>query len=188
MINNLVNFPPGDKNTLDAFARYRLAATIADVTISYGNLVSFIGAPAQGLKRGDDYRLDALNIAKEIPIGIRVQNDRSGRIEGAFAKALSDLGFRSGGNDSRYMLDVNIATSPVEIAGNHNSFTRIELKANLIDTIPGTVLLPFDFNSREGHVTQAEADNRAYSTAERKINEDYPTILSDFLYRSLPKR
>ena len=183
MIGNLVTIPEAEKNTLEAVARYQLAATIADVTTSYGNVVSFIGSPVQGLKRGDDYRLEALGIAGEIPVEIRVRNDRSGRIEGSFAKALSDAGFRSGGNNSRYVLDVDIATTPVVIAGNQNLFTRIELKANLIDTIPGTVLLPFDFNSREGHITQDEADNRAYAAAARKINEDYPVLLGSYLYK-----
>ncbi|MDR0497279.1 MAG: LPP20 family lipoprotein [Treponema sp.] len=188
MINNLLIVPPEEKNTLNEYARYQFAATIADVNISYGNLLSVIGAPVQVLKKGDDYRLEAVSITKAIPIGLRVQNDVSNRIQGAFARALSGMGFQSGGNNSRYTLDVNINSSPVIIANNPNNFTRIEVSANLSDTSAGTVLLPYNFNDRQGHTSQSEADNRAYAAAERKINEEYTKILSDYLSQLLPKR
>jgi len=190
MIDNLVNMPAADKNSLDGFARYQLAATVADITVSYGNLLSHIGAPsfAQGLKKGGDYRLEAQNIAKTIPVGITVKNDKSGRIQGAFAKVFADFGFRSGGTNARYVLTVDITTSPVELANQVNKFTRIELTANLTDTSVNAVLLPFNFASREGHATQSEADNRAYVAAERKINEEYRNVLSDYLSQSVPKK
>jgi len=190
MINNLVNIPAADRNSLDGFARYQLAAMIADITFSYGNLLSSIGAPsfAQGLKKGDDYRLEAQNITKAIPIGITVKNDKSGRIQGAFAKAFADLGFRSGGTNSRYVLTVEVTTSPVELANQKNKFTRIEVTADLTDTSDNAVLLPFNFASREGHTTQSEADNRAYATAVQKINEEYKDLLSDYLSQLVPKR
>ncbi|MDR0455979.1 MAG: LPP20 family lipoprotein [Treponema sp.] len=190
MIDSLVNMPAADKNSLDGFARYQFAAMIADVTFSYGNLLSHIGAPsfAQGLKKGDDYRIEAQNITKTIPVGITVKNDKSGRIQGAFAKAFSDLGFRSGGTDSRYVLTVDINISPVELANQTNKFSRIEVTANLSDTRLNAVLFPFNLNSREGHTTQSEADNRAYAAAERKINEDYKEFLNDYLTQLVPKK
>jgi hypothetical protein len=188
MIERLTNLPAGEKNTLSGYARYQFAATVADMTIPYVNLLSVIGGPVPDIKRGDDYRLEAVNITRAIPVGLTVRNDKSGRIQGAFAKALSDLGFSSGGNNSPYLLDVNITTVPSVIAGNPYKFTRIELKADLKDTKTGTVLLPYDFNSREGHTTQEEADNRAYTAAEQKINEEYADILSNYLSQLLPKR
>jgi hypothetical protein len=182
--------PAADKNSLDGFARYQFAATIADVTFSYGNLLSHIGAPlfAQGLKKGDDYRLEAQNITKAIPIGITVKNDKSGRIQGAFAKVFADLGFRSGGTNARYVLTVDISTSPVELVNQTNKFTRIELTANLTDTSVNAVLFPFNFASREGHATQSEADNRAYTVAVRKISEEYPQLLNNYLSQLVPKK
>jgi len=186
MIDNLIDMSEAEKNTLEGYARYKFAAVIADISVSYGNLLSVIGRP-QNLKRGDDYRLEARNIISSIPVGLTVKNDKSNRIQGAFAKALTQLGFRSGGN-FRYMLDVNIVTSPVDLPGNINVFTRIELNADLKDTSTGVVLVPFSYNTREGHTTQAEADNRAYTVAERKINEDYAVLLEDYLSGLLPKR
>ncbi|MDR1802802.1 MAG: LPP20 family lipoprotein [Treponema sp.] len=191
VIENLVNIPEAEKNTLEGFARYYFAAVIADVIVSYGNLLSVIGmyadgSPAPAMKKGDDYRLLALDITRTIPVGISVQNDRAGRIAGAFAGVFSGAGFMSGGDDPRYVLDAAVTLEPVDLAGNQNKFSRITLKANLVDTRLNVVLLPFDFNSREGHVTQAEADNRAYSAAERRINEEYAKLLTDYLARLLP--
>ena len=190
MIDNLVNMPAADRNSLDGFARYQFAALIADITFTYGNLLSSIGAPsyAQGLKKGDDYRLEAQGIAKTIPVGITVKNDKAGRIQGAFAKAFASLGFRSGGTNSRYVLTVDITTAPVELANQKNKFTRIEVTADLTDTSLKTVLFPFNFNSREGHTTQSEADNRAYAAAERNINEEYADLLSEYLSQLVPKK
>jgi hypothetical protein len=187
MIDNLVAMSEAEKRTMDGYARYKFAAVIADISVSYGNLLSVIGRP-QNLKRGDDYRLEARNIAASIPVGLSVKNDKSGRIEGTFAKALSELGFRSSGGNSRYALDVNIVSSPVDLPGSQNVFTRIEISANLTDTATGAVLVPFAFNSREGHTSQAEADNRAYAAAERKISQDYAGLLDSYLSGLLPKR
>ncbi|WP_461256578.1 LPP20 family lipoprotein [Treponema sp. R80B11-R83G3] len=190
MIDKLVNMQQAEKNTLDGFARYQFAAMVADINISYGNLLTFIGASsyAQGLVRGDNYRLEAQKITKTIPIGIIVKNDKAGRIQGAFAKALSDIGFLSGGNNSRYILNVNVSVSPVDLPNNPNKFARIELGANLTDNTTKAVLLPYNFNSREGHSTPAEAENRAYMAAEHKINEEYKNLLLDYMSSLLPKR
>jgi len=185
MIANLVNLPAADKNSLEGVARYQFAAMIADITVSYGNLLSHIGAPAfaQGLKKGDEYRLEAQNIARAIPVSVVVTNDRSGRIQGAFAKSLSELGFRSGGNNSRYVLQVDITVSPVDLPNNPNVFARMELSANLTDTSQRAVLLPYNFSPpiREGHRTQSEAENRVYAAAERKISGEYTKLLNDYL-------
>jgi len=191
MINNLITMTDAEKNTLDGYARYRFAAVVADISVSYGNVLSVIGSP-QNIKKGDDYRLEARNIVASIPVGITVKNDKSNRIQGAFAKAISQMGFRSGsgnsGGNSRYILDVNIVTSPVDLPGNQNVFTRIEVNADLKDTSTGLVLVPFSYNSREGHTSQTEADNRAYAAAEKKINDDYAALLDDYLSGLLPKR
>jgi hypothetical protein len=190
MIDKLVNIPPAEKNTLDGFTRYQFAAMLADINISYGNLLTFIGAPtyAIGLVKGDNYRLEAQNITRAIPVGIIVKNDKAGRIQGAFAKAFSDIGFISGGNNSRYVLNVNVSVSPVDLPANANKFARIELGADLTDTFTKAVLLPYNFNSREGHATASEAENRVYTAAERKISEEYKDILFNYLSQLTPKR
>jgi hypothetical protein len=189
MINNLIAMNQTEKNSLEGFSRYQFAATVADINITYGNVLQVIGAPPPaGLVKGDNYRLEAQNITKAIPVGITVRNDKSGRIQGAFAKSLSNLGFRSGGNNSRYMLEVDVVVSPVDLPANQNKFARMELSANLADTSSKTVLLPYNFSNREGHTTHAEAENRTYTEAEKKINNEYAKLLGNYLSQLLPKR
>jgi hypothetical protein len=189
IISNLVTMSPAEKNSLEGFSRYQFAATVADVTIPYGNLLRVIGAAVPpGMARGDDYRLEAQNIVKAIPVGVVAANDKSGRIQGAFAKSLSELGFRSGGNNSRYVLQVDITVSPVDLPNNPNKFARMELSANLTDTSQRAVLLPYNFNNREGHTSLSEAENRLFLAAERKINEEYPKLLSNYLSQLVPKK
>ncbi|MDR0503932.1 MAG: LPP20 family lipoprotein [Treponema sp.] len=188
MIKNLTNMSQAQRNSLEGFSRYQFAATVADLNMTYVNLINVLGAATPGgVKRGNDYRLDAQNITKSIPVGVVVRNDKSGRVQGAFAKALSDIGFQSGGNNSRYVLQVNIVVSPVVMTGNLK-YSRIELSADLTDSTNRNVLLPWTFNQREGHNTQEEADNRAFTAAERKINAEYKNLLSNYLSQMLPKK
>jgi hypothetical protein len=175
LINNLITMSAAEKNTLEGYARFYFAATVADMNTTYGNVIKLVGAePPTELVNSSVYRLEAQNIARAIPVAVRVTNDRAGRVQGAFAKALSDLGFRTGGNNSRYVLDVSISLSPVTLANNTNSFARIEIGANLTDTSTGAIVLPYNFNNRDGHTSMAEAENRAFLSAERLINNGDP--------------
>jgi len=188
LINNLVNMNQNEKNSFEGYSRYQFAAVIADITITYANVLSVIDTPVTGLKRGNDYRLEAQNIVKAIPIGISVKNDKSARIQGAFAKAISELGFRSGGTNSRYVLNVNVVLSASEHPTNASKFVRMELEANLTDTISKDVLLPFNFSNREGHNTASEAENRCFLAAERKIKEEYKDLLFNYFSQLTPKK
>jgi len=187
IIDNLTNMPPAERNSLNGFSRYQFAAVIADMNTNYAAVLSVVGAPpVQGLRSGDDFRLSAQEIATAIPIGIDIRNDRAGRIQGAFAAAFSDLGFRTGGTNPRYLLEVDVVLLPTEHSG-RNVFTRMELTANLIDTSTGAVLLPYTFNVREGHIHLSEAETRAFSRAERRINDEYRNMLSDYLSELIPR-
>lgn len=165
------------------------------MNVYFSNLVRLLDAvPPDGVVAGDRFRLEAQNIIKTIPVGIRISWDRQGRIFGAFAKCLSDLGFDSGSgilggaaSGPRYVLNVTVSLQPVELPGNENKFARIEVAANLMDSRENLVLLPFNFNGREGHLSQTEAENRCVATAERKINEEYAELLTDYLSRLIPK-
>jgi len=191
VINNLVNIPAAEKNTLESYARFQFAAIIADITISYANVLNFIGMPdrAHGLRTGNDFRLEAQEIARSIPVSIRVRNDKAQRIENVFARSFTEIGFRSGGSNSRYVLDVNIIITPLEFPRNPNKFVRMELTANLTDTNQGVVLLPYSYiNNREGHATLEEAENRIFSAAEQKIRSEYTGILNEYLSSLIPQR
>ena len=189
MINNLINMPQAEKNTLAGYSRYLFAAVTADMNVTYGNLLNVIGATSPvNLTGGNTYRLEAQNIATALPIGVRVNNDKANRMKGAFDKAVTDLGFRTGNNASQYVIEVDITVSPVELANQQNKFVRIELSAVLMDTATGTGLLPWNFADRQGHTSVSEAENRAYTAAERKINAEYKDHLYTYLAQLLPRR
>jgi len=189
VIDNLLKMTPTEKNSLEGYSRYQFAAVVADINITYGNLLQVIGSPLpSGLVKGDVYRVEAQNITKAIPVRINVKNDKAGRIQGAFAKAFSDIGFRSGGTNSRYTLNVDITISYPEFPGNTNKFARMEMSADFTDTIDKSVLLPYNYNNREGHSSVGEAENRVYQMAERKINEEYKAILLNYLSTLLPQK
>ena len=180
IIGELTDMTPAQRNTFDGFARYRLAAVIADMNVSYGEVLAVIGAPVTGLRRGDDFMRVTQEIAAAVPVGITVSGDRANRIQGAFARAFADQGFRTGAAGSRYLLNVNVVVLPTEHAG-ANVFARMELSADLTDTATGAVLLPFNFNLREGHRSQSEAENRVFLVAEQRIARYYGDMLEDYL-------
>jgi len=189
VIKNLVTMTPNEKNSLDGVLRYRFAAIVADINVSYSNIIRLLDSPVpSGVTGGDQYRLEALNITKTIPINIRVTNDRNGRIYGAFARCFADWGFEATNANARYVLNVNTVMSPVDLPNNPNIFTRIEVSGTLTDTRANLVLLPYNFNSREGHTTQAESENRAIFAAERNVNEEFASILSEYFSQLLPKK
>jgi hypothetical protein len=193
IISLLTTMTDAEKYTLDGYSRYQFAGTVADVNRTFANVLTIVGSANTGvnpeeLKKGDDYRLEAANITKNIPITIQVKGDRSNRVQGAFASAINKQGFKSGGTNSRYVLDAVISFDPVELANQNNKFVRYVVDANLKDTRSNAVLLPYNINGREGHLTIAEAENRAVVAAEKKIQEAYGTLLQDYLSTLLPPR
>ena len=122
--------------------------------------------------------------AKTVPIDLKVTNDRDGKIYSAFAKILSDLDIKIGGDNVRYVLNVNVTVSAVDIPGNTNKFARINVDANLTDTKVNSVLLPFNFSIREGHINSELAEERCFTSAIKKINDDYKELLSDYLSKN----
>jgi hypothetical protein len=192
IINELVTMSNTEKYSLDGYSRYQLAATIADANRVYANVLTIVGNSSDivpgDLKKGDDYRVEAVNITKNIPIAVIVDNDRSNRIKDAFAGVLNKQGFRSGGTNPRYVLNISVTFSPVDLPNQQNKFTRYVIDANLTDTQEESVLLPFNINGREGHLSISEAENRAVMAAERKITDMYGIALSDYLSKLLPKK
>jgi hypothetical protein len=192
IINDLITMPDQVKNSLEGYSRYTLAGTIADANRVFANVLSVVGSSNTGInsgemKKGDDYRLEAVNIAGRIPVAVKVTNDKSNRIQGAFAAALNKAGFRSGGSgNTRYVLDVQASFSPVDLPNQTNKFVRYTVDANLTDTSTGSILLPYTITGREGHLNLTEAENRAVSGAERKIAGEYAPRLSEYLSSLLP--
>jgi hypothetical protein len=193
MIARLTTLSPEEKNSLDGFSRYQLAATIADASAVYANILSLIDGRSRSLKKGDDYRLEAVNITKNLPIAVSMNAALSGdevrfdRIKSAFATALNKQGFRSGGTNSRYVLEVSFSLSADNRPGNDNQFIRYVVNASLKDTTDASELFAYSVNDREGHRSADAAKDRAVSAAEKKISDEYTALLSGYLSSLLPK-
>ncbi|MDR2072259.1 MAG: LPP20 family lipoprotein [Spirochaetaceae bacterium] len=186
----LTNLPEAEKQSFEGFINYYQAAALADanqVFATVRNLISPGSMAGENLKTGNDYRIEAAQIAKNIPIAITVENDRQNRIGGAFAAALTSAGFRTGGKDSRYALRVNFSMEEISYLNNPYRWIRYVVDASLVDTSTGTVLFPYTINDREGHANIRGAENSALSSAETVIKEKYVNALGIFLTRSAKK-
>jgi hypothetical protein len=192
IITDLTTMSGEEKNSLNGYSRYQLAAAIADASRLYANVLTYVGNTTDinpgDMKKGDDYRLEAAGIVKNIPIGVTVSGDRGDRIKNAFTRALGSAGFRTGGANQRYKLAVTLTLTPTDLPDQRNKFVRFTVDANLTDTAEGnSVLFPFNVSGREGHVNIPEAENRALREAEKKIEETYPPALSEYLAELLPR-
>jgi hypothetical protein len=193
IITGLTAMDEAEKNTLNGYSRYRLAAAIADASRLYANVLTYVGNTTDinpgDMKKGDDYRLEAAGIVRNIPIEVRVSGDRSDRIKNAFSRALGSAGFRTGGANQRYRLAVTLSLASTDLPDQRNKYVRFTVDANLTDTVEGdSVLFPFNKTGREGHINIPEAENRALREAEKRIEEDYPPALAGYLAELLPSR
>ncbi|HKL86248.1 MAG TPA: LPP20 family lipoprotein [Treponemataceae bacterium] len=175
-----------DKTTFDAYARYDLAATIADTSLQFVNVLSIINPAQAAAKRGslssaDTFRLECVSIAQNIPVEVVVHGDREDRIKSAFSGVLATSGFKTGKSDSRYFIEVSFSLTEAVLVNNANKFVRYIIDARLTDRETGKVLLPFSLNGREGHTSVSEAENRALRTTELKIKSEYSLRFSEFL-------
>jgi len=187
-IAKLTSLSAAERQSFEGVINYYQAASLADANLVFANVKSVIspGSMAgENLKPGNDYRLDAARIARNIPIDVTVGNDRQNRIKGAFSGSLTKAGFRTGGSDSRYALKANLSLDEVAYPNNPYKWIRYVVDANLIDTSTGVVLFPYNINDREGHATLSEAETRAVRSAEDRINKEYVNALSIFLSRNI---
>lgn len=192
-IAQLTKFSAQEKNTLDAYARYDLAASIAYTNGQYLNVLSILNPSMAAAKKasvssGDTLKLECTKIAQTIPIKVTVQNDRERRIASAFEGVISSAGFKSGGDEARYVVDSSLSLLPVELPNNDSQFVRFIVDAKLVDKFTGAILIPYNVNGREGHLNIVEAENRAVRVAQQKISTDFGKAFSDYLVQLTVKR
>ena len=191
VIDNLISMTQSEKNSLNGYSRYMLAASIADANRVYANVLTLVGNPPGVSQvnpgRGESLRIEASDIARNIPIAVNVENDRAGRIRSAFTRSLSSAGFRSGGTGSRYVINADLHLDEANIPNQPNVFLRWVIDANLIDSQDNSVIFPFTFNGREGHINISEAEQRVLRIAETRIAEEYGRHLRDHLALLLPR-
>ncbi|MCL1812398.1 MAG: LPP20 family lipoprotein [Treponema sp.] len=183
-IGKLTRLSAAERQSFEGFLNYYQAANLADANLVFGNVRNVIspGSMAgENLKTGNDYRLEAAQIARNIPIAVNVENDVQNRIKGAFSSTLTRAGFLTGGAGGRYTLSATLSLNEVEYPNSPYRFIRYIVDANLIDTTTGIVLFPYNINDREGHANLSEAQNMAIRAAETRINNDYLKALQGHL-------
>jgi hypothetical protein len=184
IISKLITMDEGERYSLPGYARYHLAAKLAGGNRVFANILSVVGGPSlspRELAEGENFRLEAENIARRIPIDVRIQNDQANRLKGAFAAVIGSQGLQSGGDGSLYALDGRISFTQADFQKSDSVYVRYVLEAGLVDRRTGAVLLPYTFSGREGHLTLAEAENRALGTVEKEIAGGWAAALAGYL-------
>ncbi|MDR1507007.1 MAG: LPP20 family lipoprotein [Treponema sp.] len=183
VISKLTVTVRAERYSFDDYAGYQQAALLADANAVFANVMNVIGPaiPRNDLVSGNNYRQEAAEIARNIPIAVTVENDRQDRVKGAFSKVLGSAGFRTGGKDSRYELRAKLALEQASFDGNPYKWIRYVLDASLVDRYSETILFPYTITGREGHASEAEAANRMLRAVEESIEDSYVKALEEFL-------
>jgi len=190
-IEKLTAMTPAEKNTLDGYARYKLAALIAGINAKHADLIAQCGGPTAAslnLPGADVLNMEASNIIKNVTVIVSVNSDSNNRLRDAFSKVISAEGLRTRGGSPPYTLEVNVDMSEVSFPNNNNRFCRFTVSAELIENSTDSSLLPFSFTDRVGYPTYEGAQAAAFMQAEKLIGEKYPAVLRTYLEGLLPKK
>jgi hypothetical protein len=190
-IRRLTDIPGEDRYSLDAYIRWELAGDLADANGVFLNVLSVLNPPAaalarEGFRPGDEFRLNAREVAKNIPIGLTLSQDPDGRLGAAFSSVIANAGF-STGDGSRYMLEAAVSITDADLPQNPNVFVRYLVEAQFRDLAGGQTLFPFSINGREGHATRSEAVNRALRVAAERIRDEFGRAFADYLAQISPR-
>jgi hypothetical protein len=157
------------QSLLEKAGMYALVLTLLDGPNRQAE-VSRIGTEVAGV----------MTEAKAIPVDVRVRGDVNGRFKAAFAGAFTAAGFSTGNRNSRFALEAAVIMAPTERGRYFN--TRYTVDAVLRDIQTGAELFTYNTADRESHpASQGDADNRAVIGAERRIMEEFPEILQEYL-------
>jgi hypothetical protein len=168
--------------TFETIARCKKARELAGDADGYALILAFLDGPN---RQGEVSRLiprvnAALDEARAIPVDVRVSGDINGRVRAAFAGAFTALGFKTGNRNSRYALEASLVAAPAAKTVYFN--TRYTVTAVLKDTLTGAELFTYSASSRASHpASQEDADNRMIIEAPRKIANEFPEALQDYL-------
>lgn len=192
LIDSIIKSVDG-KNTFSNFGKYNYAEHIAQFNEGYLDRLTVVN-PEKGLalrKRctsSKELEMKKIELAKKIPICIAFENDTNGRFAAAFAKIITEKGFKGSFDvSSRYLLSGKVTYSKKETKDGETVHCRYTLDAYLADTNSGKTLMPFNFSGREAHYNFEDAKARAVSSIEGKIKTDFETAFADFLNQYVEK-
>jgi hypothetical protein len=160
--------------TLDAYAGLRFAVIVAQVTDDLQSKLAVLdtGAARRGVAYGntDALRAEAMTVARSVVIDVRVDGDGSGRLASALSAYLTKQGFRTGA-DGAYTLSAAYTMEPVDLPNSRGyRYIRYVFQAALRDRA-GQDVFAWSENGREGHLTEADARQRALRAAEDAVSD-----------------
>ena len=193
IINMLTTMSANEGNSFIRIQLYEQAAVFTQMNFYYGAMLRVTNRPwpttiPTTLPRGDIFHQRANEIRRTILIGINVNNDRGRRIQHAFASFFSEQGFRIGGTNSRYVLEVDIDFQTSNEGGQREFSTGVVLtmpnrwyseirgSANLIDTATNTISFSYSFFACKGerrYTNQQAAESSAVNRAVSIINVEF---------------
>ncbi|GMO23966.1 MAG: hypothetical protein Ta2B_03300 [Termitinemataceae bacterium] len=187
-IKTLLKQASDHPKTFTAYEALGYAYNIAILTDNYMNILSVLDADSRDalkLSYGNATAVHtrAVKTASEIVIDIRgeltmgadlaSQPSDSGRIAKAFAQVFSKRNFKTTTNGKEnlpYILTFDLRIDKADLPGNQNKFARYTLKTALNDE-KGEEILSSTVTDRSGHLSMAEAVQRAIRDAELVITE-----------------
>ncbi|MDR1230065.1 MAG: LPP20 family lipoprotein [Spirochaetaceae bacterium] len=179
-INTLANVSGGV--TFETIARCKRAQSLTGDAGMYALVLAMLDGPNRQAEVSELLSTvnAALTEAKAIPVDVRVTGDVNGRVRSAFASVFTAAGFRTGNRNSRYALEVTLSTAPAPKTAYFN--TRYTVDAVLKDTQTGAELFTYNIANRESHpASQEDADNRVIIAIPRRVADDFPGVLQEYL-------
>jgi hypothetical protein len=160
--------------TLDAYANLRFAVVVAQVTDDLQSKLAILdsGAARRGVSYGntDTLRAEALTIARSVVIDVPVNGDESGRLATALTAFFTKQGFRAGA-DGEYTLSASYTVESIDLPNNRGyQYVRYTFQTALRNRA-GNDVFAWSETGREGHISEADARQRALRTAETAVTE-----------------
>ncbi|MDR2658783.1 MAG: LPP20 family lipoprotein [Spirochaetaceae bacterium] len=179
-IKVLIDVP--DEPAPGTAARCKKALELAEKASLYALVLSRLDG---GGRQNEVYPLISktkalLDKAKNVAVYVRVAGDVNDRVRSAFASVFSGEGFKIGGSNSRFVMDVTVSIEDAPKTMYFNA--RYTVTAVLTDTKTGSGILTYSISERESHPAgQKEANSRAITGAQRTIGKTFPPVLREYL-------
>ena len=173
-VEELLSTDFDDEYSFEHFACVDFASEIAAMNEKHLSRLRIINTGAADALKDDcasakELNMQALEIAKQIPIAVIVNGDIDGRIRAAFSGVITKAGFRASVSSAeRYVLTVNAGFNPSETTDGKNIRCQYSLTGSLMDNGLDEELLPVSIQGRGSDVDFARAQNKALTNIEKK--------------------
>ena len=178
--------------TIYTYANISFAKDIAEQNKRYINHL-FVIMPETGRQKAaesitpEELSLQAHKLATEIPVYVQIENDRNKRIATAFEKTLSELGFNStAGRNAPYTLTGSLYLAETTSAKKDVYYSEYLVQCNVRDISSQQNVCTWSLSGRDGSKTPENAENRALTSAARKIEEQFEVALLQSI-KNLPQ-